>query len=155
MDQTLASENELLERRLTLMRELASSLERAYAAVAKADLGAMSSETANEETLCEQLCQIIPRLPQSLSTATEARKTRTGPEQLPEGPSSACERWSILLRHLKDVETRIAQLNRAYGALLRRARRTVDIFCRVLAHSGITYPSPVHQPVSAIQAMRE
>jgi len=46
MDRTLASENELLERRLTLMRELASSPERAYAAAAQADLHEMSAQTA-------------------------------------------------------------------------------------------------------------
>jgi len=37
---------------------------------------------------------------------------------------------------------KIAEQTRSYAAVLRRARRTVDIFCRVLASSALTYPPP-------------
>jgi len=43
---------------------------------------------------------------------------------------------------------KVAGLTRSYAALLRRARRTVDIFCRVLAHSALTYPPPRREPGS-------
>ena len=43
---------------------------------------------------------------------------------------------------LQVAARRVADLNRFYGALLRRRRRTVDICCRVLANSGTTYPAP-------------
>jgi len=52
------------------------------------------------------------------------------------------DQGSVLAAELLAVETKVLQLNRAYAAWLRRARRTVDIFCRVLAHSAITYPPP-------------
>jgi hypothetical protein len=47
------------------------------------------------------------------------------------------------------METRVAQLNREYGALLTRARRTVDIFCRVLANSEVTYFPPKRESATS------
>jgi hypothetical protein len=152
MDQPLASTNELVERRLVLMRELAGSLERAYAALAQADFGEMDRQTARQERLCKQLGRVTaPGQRHSVAIGPLA----AGPTRSPEGADPASAHWSRLRRELRDFETRVAQLNYAYGALLRRARRTVDIFCRVLMHSGITYVPPVQKPPGAIRDQGE
>ena len=57
-------------------------------------------------------------------------------------PPPVQDRNRVRREELAEVERKVAQLNRRYDALLRRARRTVDIFCRVLANSALTYPPP-------------
>jgi len=66
---------------------------------------------------------------------------------LPDGAVSlhVQQRWKTLARELTQVETGVSQLNQVHGALLRRARRTVEIFNRVLASSAITYIPPKPQ----------
>ena len=51
---------------------------------------------------------------------------------------------------LARVELEVAKLNRAYGALLRRASRTVTIFCRLLTASELTYAVPQAAASSAL-----
>jgi hypothetical protein len=145
MDQELSSLNGLLERRLRLMRELADSLERAQAAVLESDPGQVSAQTTRQRELCAELRRLASELT---------------PEQVPSpvkdtaGFMPARARRRALLIELAEVEPQVACLNRAYDALLRRARRTVDIFCRVLANSGATYIPPASHPVSAVQNSR-
>jgi hypothetical protein len=55
--------------------------------------------------------------------------------RLPEAKNIAS---AELLKAEADLRYRL----RVYAALLRRARRTVEIFCRVLASSGVTYAPP-------------
>ncbi|MBZ5572845.1 MAG: hypothetical protein LAO09_13320 [Acidobacteriia bacterium] len=131
-------------RRLDLMRELAHSLALAQAAVVRSDLRDMQCQTAQQQRLCEQLSQLG-----QLASPTEFSAARRAPAALAgwtrcEGAASALagERWGALLEELTQVELQVAGLNRAYGALLRRASRTVEIFCRVLATSGVTYGPP-------------
>ena len=131
-------------RRLDLMRELAHSLALAQAAVVRSDLRDMQCQTAQQQRLCEQLSQLG-----QLASPTEFSSARRAPAALAgwtlcEGAASALagERWGALLEELTQVELQVAGLNRAYGALLRRASRTVEIFCRVLATSGVTYGPP-------------
>ena len=49
---------------------------------------------------------------------------------------------NISSRELAQAETDLRDQVRLYGALLRRTRRTIEIFCRVLASSGVTYTVP-------------
>lgn len=108
-----------LEQRLRLLRQLASSLECARAAVLGSDLVELTLQTARQRELCAALRQV-------------------------EGEASVAprERWNRLRQESAQMEKRVSHLNREYGALLARARRTVDIFCRVLANSEITYLPP-------------
>jgi hypothetical protein len=46
------------------------------------------------------------------------------------------------LAELARVESDLRSQVRLYAAVLRRARRTVEVFCRVLASSGATYTVP-------------
>ena len=71
-------------------------------------------------------------------------ESRGAGAQLPEDAVSppVRQRWETLDRELIQVEMRVGQLNRVYGALLRRAQRTLQIFMRVLASSANTYTPP-------------
>jgi len=113
---------------VALMGELADSLERAQAAVLQSDVAEMTRQSERQRKLCADLSRL-----------------QAESSQLPQGAATA-DQHGVLGRDLGEEWTqarlRVARLNRAYGALLRRARRTVDIFCRVLASSAITYGPP-------------
>jgi hypothetical protein len=156
MDQDLSSVNELLERRVGLMRELVHCLERAQAAVLSSDPPQLSAQTTRQQELCRELQRLAAGLtPSQVSAPTPVASSDPGSH----GPDTADlipgrVRREALLVELAEVEAQVAYLNRTYGALLRRARRTVDIFCRVLANSGVTYIPPGSQPPSAVRDSR-
>jgi hypothetical protein len=117
--------------RVDRLQELADSLERAHAAVLASDLRQITQQTARQLELCAQLRQL----------SRDAVQTPTS--WLPGGLSSPVRPSNHAFgEELAEVAGRVAQLNRQYEALLRRARRTVDIFCRVLTNSALTYPLP-------------
>ena len=111
--------HEVLTQRLGLLHLLADSLEQAQAALATATAEKLDHHTARQQELCGQLC--------SRAAGFSELKSRT-----PAG----------LANDLQVAARRVGDLNRLYAALLQRRRRTVDIFCRVLASSGTTYPAP-------------
>jgi hypothetical protein len=156
MDQDSSPVDVLLERRVGLMRELAVSLERAQTAILHSDARQLADETTRQREVCEELRRLASELaagPAPPVTKAVHSVLRT---HLPDTAAlhPARQRQRALLTELLEIETRVADLNRSYGALLRRARRTVDIFCRVLANSGVTYPPPASQAPSAIQDSR-
>jgi hypothetical protein len=156
MDQHLPSLNELLEWRLGLMRELANSLERARAAVLNSDPGQISAQTILQQELCAELRRLASALtPERVPSPAQCPHSMAGSHALDtaEGARLRARRRALLVE-LAEVEQRVFHLNRAYGALLRRARRTLDIFCRVLGSSGVTYVPPEAQSVSPMQNSR-
>jgi hypothetical protein len=126
--------------RLARLQELAHSLERAYAAVLDSDLAEIRRQTALQQELCSSLRQ-RPVNPPEMRALSRGR--------------SAAGNGDALAEHLAEVERKVVQLNRKYAALLRRARRTVDIFCRVLATSALTYPPPRPQAASFAASFQE
>jgi flagellar biosynthesis/type III secretory pathway chaperone len=144
MDQTLPSSELLdrelpglelpdfhgLERRLGHMRELASVIEHAQAAVIMRNLGEIERLTARQRTLCDLL------------RAPEAQTRFHGCDSL---------RHSALADQLVAAGKQVRDLNLAQAALLRRARRTVNIFCRVLASSAVTYTPPRREILVGLQ----
>lgn len=125
MEQQLSPAYQPLVQRLRLLHDLAASLETARAAVLRSDLTELKLQTARQRELCAAL-----------------RQSQAVP--------GVGERWSRLLQESARMETRVAQLNREYGALLTRARRTVDIFCRVvLANSEVTYFPPKRESATS------
>jgi hypothetical protein len=157
MDQELNPSFELLQRRLALMRELAISLEQVQTAVVHSNLRGIDGHTVRQRELCESLRQLE-------SEALEFRNPVEGRyqplnlgAQLPEDAVSSeiRERWETLSRELTQVEMRVGQLNRVYGALLRRAQRTLEIFMRVLASSANTYTPPKCALAMAPSILRE
>jgi hypothetical protein len=116
------------EQRLALMRELACSLEQAQAALVRSDVAAMAECNARQEAICDA----IRNLENSGPVASASAVARV--------------RWENIGKDLSEVEGRVRELNRVYGALLRRAGRTLDIFLRVLASSAVTYAPPLAGP---------
>jgi hypothetical protein len=104
------------EQQLALLREMAGSLSQAKAAVLSSDLAEFESQTARQRSLCQQWNALLAH------PAPDA-----GGDLLPELTMAASE---------------VRQRLRLHSALLRRARRTNGIFCRVLATSGATYVVP-------------
>jgi hypothetical protein len=159
MDQELTISVGLLERRLDLMRELAGSLEQVQTAVVRSDLGGIEGQTSRQRKLCEALRQLeneaLRHLPGG-AIPRESRQQKIWP-QLPRDSASPVlqKRWKALRLELNEVEMRVAQMNQVYGALLRRARLTLQIFMRVLANSANTYARPNREPAIAQSPLRE
>jgi hypothetical protein len=128
-EQQLSAPEGSIEHRLRLLRELAGSLECARGAVLRSDLGQLKVETARQRELCAALGQL---------TGTSF---------------SPGERLHQLRQHCRDMEMQVVGLNREYGALLARARRTVDIFCRLLSTGGTTYLPPKPEPANCHRAL--
>jgi hypothetical protein len=121
-----SSVHEVLLQRLELLHALADSLGQARAELVTTTPAILDRHTARQRELCRQL--------HSLGAGSR------------DGAHSGLH--AGLADDLQATSRRVADLNRAYGALLRRRRRTVDIFCRVLANSGTTYaaPKPLSRP---------
>jgi len=159
MDQELTTSFDLLERRLALMRELASSLEQVQTAVVRSDLSKIDSHTVRQQELCETLRQLeaeaLGRPPYNL-ISDQSRKQKIWAQLPQDGVSPLVRlRWKTLAQDLTRVETRVSQLNQVYGALLRRAQRTLQIFMRVLASSANTYAPPKCAPAIAQSSLQE
>jgi hypothetical protein len=126
--------HELLMQRLELLRALADSLEEAQAGLATTTPERLDQQTARQREICCQLGALAGGVGEEWGIPTDAR----------------------LADDLQETARRVAELNRFYGALLRRRRRTVDIFCRVLASSGTTYPAPklVSRPSAKVARLK-
>ena len=167
MDQGLTASFDLLEQRLALMRELARSLEQVQTTLVHSDLHGIECHTARQRELCEALRQLeseVQTEAQTEVTGTRPSNLTTGESrnrkisvQPPEGVFSPVvrQRWETLAQELTLVEMRVRHLNLTYGALLRRAQRTLQIFMRVLASSANTYARPNGAPAIAPSTMRE
>lgn len=116
----------LLENKVELLRQLAGSLEAAQAAVVHHDLAELRRETARQERICGQFRQLeAARLAKAEAVWGDAQGRR-----------------EELQGNLARVKLEVTRLNRIYGALLRRASRTVNIFCRALVAARVTYDVP-------------
>jgi hypothetical protein len=108
-----------------------------------------SSLFSTSEPLTQQRLGLLRALAELLEHAQAALPTAS-PERIDQHTARQRELcWQLratgpaeLADDLQETAMRVAELNRKYAALLRRRRRTVDIFCRVLASSGTTYPAP-------------
>ncbi|MGD0513400.1 MAG: flagellar export chaperone FlgN [Terriglobales bacterium] len=161
MDSELTTSLDLLERRLTLMRQLASSLERAQTSVVRSDLRGIDDHTVLQRDLCEALGQL-----EGEARRREVSAGKNKNDQQKEDPiglrvaenaisPEVRQRWKSLAEELAQVELQVSHLNRVYAGLLRRAQRTLQIFLRVLAGSGNTYAAPKHLAAIAPPAIPE
>lgn len=157
MDQAFNPSFESLQRRLVLMQELANSLQQVQSAVVGSDLSAINGHTMRQRELCDALRQRESEMPGMQSSSRGPLRQRNHWAQLPQDAvaSDVRERWQTLSEELIQVELRVSQLNRVYGALLRRAQRTLQIFMRVLASSANTYTPPKGASIIAPATARE
>jgi len=137
-------EIEHLEKRLALWRELIDLLAQAQAAVLHSDLARVETLTLRQGEVCRQLLEITPSALRFAGSARGEGRADPGTGQgLGNSDSQrAQQRWSMLTAEIARVEKRVWNVNQVYGALLRRGRRTADIYCRALASSAITYTVP-------------
>jgi len=137
---------QLLERRLALMRDLASSLEQAEAAVVRSDVASVDRHRVWQQQLCAALGALDAEARRFRLCAVTENVPAVQKNWMPSPgsgvPPHIRQRWNALALELTKAEAQVRHLNRVYGALLRRARRTVEIFCRVLASSAVTYVPP-------------
>ena len=115
-----SSTHELMSQRLMLLRQLAGSLEQTQASLVTTTPAKLDFHTARQQELCRELRALTVGFMDGLHAQTPSR----------------------LADDVQAAARQVADLNRKYAALLRRKRRTIDIFCRVLASSGTTYPEP-------------
>jgi len=124
----------LRERRLALVRELADSVAGAQAELLASNLESFERQTMRQRQLCDgwRFLEAEPPQPQEQDSAPSdvSANSPTTRRLLP--------RWSTQDLELAEAQTQALQQARTYAALWRRARRTVGIFCRVLASSGVT-----------------
>lgn len=130
---------EIVQQRISVLLELANSLELAQKAVLQSNLEQFRFQTARQIELCNVLRESSVKSSEHLSSL-HAGGSHSSEQSLKLGSRDP---WNTLRAQLREVELRVLQLNHSYGALLQRARRTVDIFCRVLANSDLTYDPPV------------
>ena len=144
MDQD--SVNQLLQQRVDLLQQIANSLQCAHAALLAPDYTQIPLHTKAQQDLCQQLHQLAcePWPAQAVSTTKRD-------DAAAESASPVNARQKALTTELQGLQARVAGLNRRYAALLRRAQRTVNIFCRVLQNSGLTYVAPASAHLSGIQ----
>lgn len=158
IDQEIIAGLELGNKRLDLLRELASSLQLAQAAVVRSDLSGIDSQTGRQQELCYALRQLESvglRLP-GTTVAGGPRKANRWAE-LPgiDLAPGVRQRWDALGRELQQVEMQVDHLNRVYAGLLRRAQRTLRIFLQLLASSANTYTPPKCVPARAPSKLQE
>jgi hypothetical protein len=159
MDQAPTTSFGLMECRLALMRDLASSLEQAQSALVRSDLPGIDSITTRQQDLCEALRQLESegwRHARSIATSAGSPLEKAGMALPDDAVSPSLGRpWKTLSEEVTRVEIRVFRLNQVYGALLRRARRTVQIYACALASSANTYPPPKREPAMATPAFQE
>src|SRR5271155_4473621 len=161
MDSELTTSLDLLERRLTLMRQLASSLEQAQTSVVRSDLRGIDNHTVRQRDLCEALSQLEGEARRREVSAGKNKNDQQKDDpmglRMTENAISpeVRQRRKSLAEELVRVELQVSQLNRVYAGLLRRAQRTLQIFLRVLAGSGNTYAAPKHSAAIAPPSIQE
>src|SRR5262249_54304416 len=109
---------------LALWEALAASLEQATRALTDGDLDAFERATERQQQLCDQLRGVLPPWP-----------GRGVCRDTPEGAADQ--------RECMEIERRVKHLNRVYAALLRRANRSLETFCRMLDAAPSTYAAPM------------
>jgi hypothetical protein len=132
MNMPLPPAHGIQESCLILLRELSDSLALGQAALLASDLESFDLQTIRQQDVCLELLHL-----QSLMKAHNPAEF-PGSNLSPGGQTQSAARS----RELRQAESQLWQQARLYAAVLRRARRTVEIFCRVLASSGTTYAAP-------------
>ncbi len=119
---------ELLERRLTLLGELAGELRSSTEALVGLDIDAMHQKVGEQERLCNEL--------RSLDRGLDdlQRKCSAGLEP---GDDS-----SLLLERMAQAQGEVRTLNRRHAALVRRSQRTLEAMMNFLHSASPTYADP-------------
>jgi hypothetical protein len=110
--------------RIALLYELAAAFEDAQPAMVRCDIQKIQQHAARQH----QLCRALLRLHEN------------GPQAPAAGRAQQDE--DLLALELEAMQARVRHLGRVQAALLRRSRRAMQIFARLLASSAVTYAPP-------------
>jgi hypothetical protein len=119
---------ELLERRLTLLGDLAGALRASTEALVQLDLDTIHRKVGEQERLCHE----IRSLDRGLDVLQ--RKCRAGL-----APGGDCP---ALLARMAEAQAEVRTLNRKHAALVRRSRRTLEAMMNFLRSTSPTYADP-------------
>jgi hypothetical protein len=119
---------ELIERRLTLLGELAAALRASTDALVQLDLDAIHRRVGEQERLCVE----IQTLDRGLD---ELRGKYRGAIGLEADPPPALARMAA-------AQAEVRALNRRHAALVRRSRRTLEAMMNFLRSTAPTYADP-------------
>jgi hypothetical protein len=108
------------EEQISLLQKLAESLAKAQEALLGCDLQGLNEHTVLQSNVCQQLRAL---------------------RQIPSAgrPAQLDPRWRELAQKLAQAERRVRHLNGVYGALLRRAARSVQITQNLFRNAHGTY----------------
>ena len=138
---------ELLERRLTTLRMLATDLDESRSAYVTLDLRSMHQHISRQEYLCTEIRMLdaeLQKMKERLraSAATGEMPALLGDLEAQLDPMSA-RQLHLLLGGLKAIQADVRRLSRVHSELLRRSRRSVNVLLNFLAHYSGRYPVPV------------
>ena len=119
-----------LELRISLLDELALSLEAAQAALLKSNLPVLESQTAKQLSLCREL--------------QEEKPAAVGDSAL--GAANYDERRQALETQARMLEERVRKLSLIHASLLRRAQRSLAVLRHIVASQCPTYRPEVAIP---------
>jgi|SRR5581483_4552852 len=123
--------------RLSLMRQLADSLQTAQAALASMDLTTFERATADQINLCRELRETEMALRQGSQSSNAFGQSTERP-----GLSAAEDRKGSVVAEYRDIEHRLRVLNRTHAALLRRSRHSLQVFANLLESAAVAYAPP-------------
>jgi hypothetical protein len=140
---------ELLERRLSALRMLATDLDECRSAYVTLDLQGIHRHISRQESLCTEIRALDTELLhmkkklRGSATETAMPSTFSGLEARLD-PESA-RQLHLLLGGLKAIQVDVRRLSRVHAELLRRSRRSVNVLLNFLAHYAGTYPLSLTQ----------
>ena len=137
----------LLERRIALLGSLAEALSAASASAVAFDIDGLDARILQQETLCSEIQSLDGRLDRVQHHCANQLSLSAGSRSIPSSGADAAALQNAANR-LREVQSRVKQLNKAHQALLRRSRRTVGALLRSYNSFAMsTYSNPGATPV--------
>ena len=128
------------QQRLALLRELADVLGLAQGALLNSDLDRLQVQNGRQLTLCKTLRTLAGDCAGPGIQASEP--PILPPAVFGPGSFSAPIDGVEISRQLQEAGLQVRHLNRVQAALLRRARRSLEISACLRASCGLTYAAP-------------
>jgi hypothetical protein len=123
-----------LTERTRLLQELLDSQEKAEASLLGSGVAELTRINSQQIEICGKLRENKVALSRSDETSPR-ENVRPGKME----PLGCVQPWNSLRADVVRLEQRVEYRNKVFGALLRRAQRTVNIFGRAIASSALTY----------------
>ena len=132
----------LLDRRLSLLRELAEQLVACRKEFVSMNLEGMYGRIAQQEDICRKIQSLQPAM--NFIQQTCARQLQLKKLDEPRTPEDAAgaKRLREVMSDLRNTQDEVSRLNRIHAAYLHRCGRTVNMLMNYLANYAFTYARP-------------